>query len=129
MSRKEIIMKRRKGSFAHLSHSFYIFYLSCFSFSTEKIPVFPTLEKSYFQNDILEWIDRSSRPEVFCKKGVLRKSCLRPATLLKKSLWHRCFSADFAKFLRTPFLQITSGGCFWKDLNSSSTTPWVIPLS
>ena len=28
---------------------------------------------------------------------------LRPATLLKKSLWHRCFPVNFAKFIRTPF--------------------------
>ena len=28
---------------------------------------------------------------------------LRPATLLKKNLWHRCFPVNFAKFLRTPF--------------------------
>ena len=34
---------------------------------------------------------------------------LRPATLLKKSLWHRCFPVDFVKFLRTPFLKNTSG--------------------
>ena len=34
---------------------------------------------------------------------------LRPATLLKKRLWHRCFPVNFAKFLRTPFLQNTSG--------------------
>ena len=33
---------------------------------------------------------------------------LRPATLLKKKLWHRCFPVNFAK-LRTPFLQNTSG--------------------
>ena len=75
--------------------------------------------------------DRSSRLEVFCKKGVLgnfakftgKHMCqrlffnkvagLKPATLLKKSLWHRCFPVNFAKFLRTPFLQNTSGGCFW----------------
>ena len=60
--------------------------------------------------------------EVFCEKGVLRNFAkftgkhlckslffnkvagLRPATLLKKRLWHRCFSVNFAKFLRTPFL-------------------------
>ena len=36
---------------------------------------------------------RSSHPEVFCK----------PATLLKKRLWHRCFPVNFVKFLRTPF--------------------------
>ena len=34
---------------------------------------------------------------------------LRPATLLKTSLWHKCFPANFAKFLRTPFLQNTFG--------------------
>ena len=28
---------------------------------------------------------------------------LRTATLLKKRLWHRCFSVNFAKFLKTPF--------------------------
>ena len=43
-------------------------------------------------------------PEVFCKKSVLG---LRPATLFKKSLWDRCFYVNFAKFLRTPFLQNT----------------------
>ena len=26
-----------------------------------------------------------------------------PATLLKKDLWHRCFSVKFGKFLRTSF--------------------------
>ena len=34
---------------------------------------------------------------------------LRHATLLKKRLWHRCFPVNFVKFLRTPFLQKTSG--------------------
>ena len=65
---------------------------------------------------------RSSRPKVFCKKGIVRNfgkftgkhlcqnvflnkvADLRPATLLKERLWHRCFSVNFAKFLRTPFL-------------------------
>ena len=56
-------------------------------------------------------IFRSSRPEVFCKKSVLKN--FRPATLLKKRLWHRCFPVNFAKFLRIPFLQNTSDGCFW----------------
>ena len=27
--------------------------------------------------------------------------------------WHRCFPVNFAKFLRTSFLQYTSGDCFW----------------
>ena len=29
--------------------------------------------------------------------------------LLKKKFWHRCFAVNFAKFLRTPFSQDTSG--------------------
>ena len=31
----------------------------------------------------------------------------RPATLLKKRLWHMCFPVNFMKFLRTPFLYRT----------------------
>ena len=29
---------------------------------------------------------------------------LSPATLLKMRLWHRCFSVNFAKILKVPFL-------------------------
>ena len=70
-------------------------------------------------------ISQKLLPEVFCKKSVLRNFAkfagkhLRlsffliklqgPATLLKRRLWRRCFSVNFAKFLRTPFLQNTSG--------------------
>ena len=48
----------------------------------------------------------------------------RPATLFKKRLWHRCFSVNFAKFLKTPFfiehlwwLLLTQATCklFFKD--------------
>ena len=70
---------------------------------------------------------RSSLPEIFCKKGVLRNcgkfpgkhlcqsiffnkvAGLRPATLLIKRLCHRRFPVSFMKFLRTPFLQNTTG--------------------
>ena len=63
---------------------------------------------------------RSSRPEMFCIKGILRNLAkfrrrhlcqslflnkvagLRSATLLKKRPWHRCFPVKIAKFLRTP---------------------------
>ena len=37
------------------------------------------------------------------------KKDLRPAILLKKRLWRRRFLVNFARFLRTPFLQNTSG--------------------
>ena len=72
-------------------------------------------------------MDRSSHQRCSIKKGVLRNftkftgkhlcqslffnkvAGLRPATLLKKRLWHRYFPVNFVKFLRTPFLQNTSG--------------------
>ena len=31
-------------------------------------------------------------------------AALRPATLIKKRLWHRCFPVKFVKILRTPFV-------------------------
>ena len=43
-------------------------------------------------------------PESFLEVAIFRSSRLRPATLLKKRLWHRCFLVNFAKFLRIPFL-------------------------
>ena len=64
---------------------------------------------------------RSSRPEVLPKKVALKSIAkltgnhlcqsfffnkvagLRPTTLSKKRLWHRCFLVNFAKFLRAPF--------------------------
>ena len=72
-------------------------------------------------------IHRSSQRRCFVKKGVLRNFAkftgkhlcqslffnkvagLIPATLLEKKLWQRCFPGNFAKFLKTPFLQKTSG--------------------
>ena len=34
---------------------------------------------------------------------------LMAATLFKTNLWHSCFPVNFLKFIRTPFLQNTSG--------------------
>ena len=62
---------------------------------------------------------RRSRPDVFCKKGVLRNFAkfigkhlcrslyfnkVADPTLLKQRLWHRYFPVTFAQFLRKPFL-------------------------
>ena len=64
----------------------------------------------------------------------ISRSCLRPATLLKKRLWHKCFPVNFVKFLRRSFLQSTSGGVVllvfltsfgnlaWKVVNDYSIT-------
>ena len=71
--------------------------------------------------------NRSSHRRCSVKKGVFRNfakftgkhlcqsfffdkvAVLRPASLLKKRLWHRCFLVNFTEFLRTSFLQNTSG--------------------
>ena len=76
---------------------------------------------------------RSSRSQMFCEIDVLndfakitgkhlhqslffkKVAAPQPTTSLKKRLRYTCF--PFVKFLRTPFLQNTSGGCFcvwWK---------------
>ena len=72
---------------------------------------------------------RGSRPKMSCKIDVHRNFAkftrnhlcqrrffnkvagMRPAILLKKSLWHRFFPVNFVKFLRTPFFTDTSGCC------------------
>ena len=56
-----------------------------------------------------EWQTNATRdtPQFVTEAVVQRCS----ATLLKKRLWHGCFPVSFAKFLRTPILQNTSG-CF-----------------
>ena len=41
---------------------------------------------------------------------------LRPTTLLKKRLWHRCFPVNFVKFLRTPLF---TEHLWWLLLNKS----------
>ena len=56
--------------------------------------------------------NKSSRPEVFCKKGVLRTSVKFTGKHLCQSLCFikvaetlaQVFSFEFGKFLRTPFL-------------------------
>ena len=75
---------------------------------------------------------------MFSKKGVLRNFAkftrkhlcqrlffnkiaeFRPATSLKKSLSRRYFPVNFAKFLRTTFLQNISGRLLLKYLQSGS---------
>ena len=65
------------------------------------------------------FLSKFKKPSHYCIRGShwTTTNCLsvfdhyvgRPATLLKKRLWHRCFPVNFEKFLRTPFLQNTSG--------------------
>ena len=72
---------------------------------------------------------RSSHPDVFCKKGPLKclakltgkhmnrshflkkNSGCRPATVFKKRLMHRFFSAKFLRLFRTAFYSTTVNRC------------------
>ena len=62
---------------------------------------------------------RCSCPGVFCRKGALRNFAKFTRQYLCQSLFfnkvaglrHMCFPVNFAKFLGSPFLQNTSGGC------------------
>ena len=44
-----------------------------------------------------------TRKHLYQSLFVNKVAGLRPATLLKKRLWHRCFPLNFVKFLRAPF--------------------------
>ena len=84
---------------------------------------------------------RSSRPEVFCKTGILRNFAKFTVKHLGQSLlfnevaglrlWHRCFPVNFVKFLRSPFFieqsplvvasaNLSKGGNSWILLGLSS---------
>ena len=97
-----------------------------------------TLNKERIHRLLKEWLGRQQRCSM--QEDVLRNftkftakhmcqslsfnkvAGQRSATLLKKKLWHRHFPVNFAKFLRTPFMQNTSGRVllewhvFWNDI-------------
>ena len=64
-----------------------------------------------FLGEIFQKQSPKPRPATLLKTRFWHR-CFRPATMLKKRLWHMCFPVNFAKFLRTLFLQNTSGDCF-----------------
>ena len=83
-------------------------------------------------NALGESLTQKQPQEVFYKKRCSQKfrkihqslffnkvAGLRLATLLKKKLWHRCVPVSFTKFLRTPFLQNTSGRLLLSTLQNS----------
>ena len=66
-------------------------------------------------------ISQNSQKNTCARVSLLHKVAgLRSATLLKKRLWHKCFSVNFAKFLRTPFLQNTSRRLLLEIANSTT---------
>ena len=86
---------------------------------------FRLILRQSFKSDFYFWLflilTEAATRGVLCKKVLLEiwqnsqeNNCAKVSFLinlqaLKKRLWHRCFPVDFVKFLRTPFLQNTSG--------------------
>ena len=77
---------------------------------------FKTIRSSHQRCSIIKGVLRNFPKftgKQLCQSLFFNKvAVLRPATLLKKTLWHKCFPVIFAKFIRTPFLQNTSGRLF-----------------
>ena len=68
---------------------------------------------------LFKFVSLKSQVRIARGRGVRAEAC----NLLKKWLWHMCFPVNFAKFLRIPFLQNTSGcllldriKCCWQNL-------------
>ena len=98
--------------------------LYIFSTLSLRIPLEGCLYQEIYR--IAEQVGSNHHRKCSLRKGVLRNFAkfarkhlrqslffnkvagLRSATLLKKRHWHRSFAINFAKFLRTPFLQNTS---------------------
>ena len=59
---------------------------------------------------------KTHRKHLFQSLFFTKDAGLRPAILLNRRLWRRCFPVSFAKFLRTPFLKLH---LWWLILESS----------
>ena len=82
---------------------------------SEAVPKF--LKHYYFTSSYLRCfvkkvfleISQNLQENACARDSFLIKMQARFATLLTNSLWYRCFPMNFVKFIRTPFLQNTSG--------------------
>ena len=89
----------------------------CFFFFRKQLATY------YFHTKLLsQIIDMVLNPEAVAQRCFVNKVVLQISEnsqektynrgFLKKRPWHRCFSVNFQKFVRTTFLQKSSGGCF-----------------
>ena len=110
--------------------------------SGDLLPEQELLELLIFAFLIYIRLTRWSKSDVCIRKYIIKKkkeklleldwrfvnSCLkkwvslRPATLLKRRRWHRCFSVNFAKFLRKPFF---IAHLWWLFPKSAYTYIWI----
>ena len=66
-------------------------------------------QRCFIKIDVLKNFTKFTGKHLCQSFFVNKVTGLRPATLLRKRLWYRCFPANFVKFLRITFLQNTSG--------------------
>ena len=67
------------------------------------------------KNDLLKkrWLEiHSLISEAVVRSCTVKNVFLKISQNSQDNTWHRCFPVNFAKFLRRPFLQNTSCGCF-----------------
>ena len=57
-------------------------------------------------------ISVASWSSFYAFKDILCTNQAKPATILKKRFWHRCFPVNFVKFLNL-FKRTPPGDCFW----------------
>ena len=85
--------------------------------TNEMILLMHPLPRAYWQKQLKSESAPGGKQKMFLEilQNSQKNTCDRVsflnkvATLLKKRLWHRYFPLNFAKLLRTPFLQNTSG--------------------
>ena len=92
----------------HIIRPFH-FYTCNKEFSLEHWKCFPAFKSSHRRYSVRIGLLRN-----FAKfTGKHLYQSLRPATLLKMRVWHRCFPVNFAKFLRKPFYRTTPRDCIY----------------
>ena len=79
------------------------------SFTRKRVDISKAAARGVLWKKVLLEISQNSQENTCARVSFLIKLQTPPATLLKKSLWRRCFPVNFAKFLGTPFSQYTSG--------------------
>ena len=94
---------------------------------------FPSVWSTYWKNmESQRYPNQTKNRPLLCFNHPYSCICQwnmdNPATLLKKKLWQRCFPVNFVKFLRTRFLQKTSGLLsVWNEMPKKHT--WYDPTS
>ena len=119
-----------KKPLSKLADAFHCFFLVKTGTHKELPPSFSESEKKKISINHLEFrLITSSHQRCSLRKDLFRNFAKFTRKHLCQSLWHRCFPVNFAKYLRTLFLQNTSEWvlltlywCFWCSITKSNVT-------